>query len=133
MEKPKVDRGNASFIQISDVDECKATKSPCINAVSCLNLPGSYTCKCREGWTADIVTTILMTASDNASTGPPALTWLTTSIVPASPDSQVSEYSNLCPPEKCHSRLRELSRHENPFHTSQNLFQKEFKFSFLGC
>lgn len=32
-----------------DVDEC--VSEPCINAVSCVNLAGSYQCRCRRGWT----------------------------------------------------------------------------------
>ena len=33
-----------------DVNECDSLK-PCLNNASCLNLPGSYKCKCNQGYT----------------------------------------------------------------------------------
>lgn len=33
---------------ISDVNEC--LDNPCVNALSCINLVGSYRCKCHVGW-----------------------------------------------------------------------------------
>lgn len=46
-------KSNYKFINnvniVLDVDECLS--EPCINAVSCVNLAGSYQCRCRRGWT----------------------------------------------------------------------------------
>jgi len=33
---------------LADLDECKS--SPCVNAVACVNLAGSYECRCQPGW-----------------------------------------------------------------------------------
>ena len=33
-----------------DVDECQES-DPCHNRATCINLAGSYKCKCKPGWT----------------------------------------------------------------------------------
>ena len=35
-------------IFLTDMNECD--KSPCKNGGTCSNSPGSYTCKCQDGW-----------------------------------------------------------------------------------
>lgn len=34
----------------SDVDECEIGAHNCDMHASCLNVPGSFKCSCREGW-----------------------------------------------------------------------------------
>lgn len=35
---------------LSDVDECEIGAHNCDMHASCLNVPGSFKCSCREGW-----------------------------------------------------------------------------------
>ena len=49
-----------NFVQIysnfyTDRDECKVD-SPCNEWATCSNTVGSYTCKCKEGYTGDGIT-----------------------------------------------------------------------------
>ncbi|CAK8696725.1 unnamed protein product [Clavelina lepadiformis] len=41
------------FIVCSDINECSDSISPCHSAASCTNLPGSYSCECRSGYSGD--------------------------------------------------------------------------------
>lgn len=34
---------------LTDRDEC--LQNPCVNNSTCVNTPGSYTCRCGTGWT----------------------------------------------------------------------------------
>jgi len=34
---------------LTDRDEC--LQNPCVNNSTCINTPGSYTCRCGTGWT----------------------------------------------------------------------------------
>lgn len=38
------------FYHLSDVDECSLGQSHCSNFASCYNTPGSYKCKCKDGY-----------------------------------------------------------------------------------
>ena len=38
------------FLIFSDIDECFADYNPCKNEGTCVNLPGSYRCDCKSGY-----------------------------------------------------------------------------------
>lgn len=41
------------FIFSLDVDECEIGAHNCDVHASCVNVPGSFKCKCRTGWVGD--------------------------------------------------------------------------------
>ena len=42
---------------LSDVDECSADSKPCDDNADCFNTKGSYSCRCKLGFTGDAGTT----------------------------------------------------------------------------
>lgn len=38
------------FHYLSDVDECSLGQSHCSSFATCYNTPGSYKCKCKDGY-----------------------------------------------------------------------------------
>lgn len=37
----------------SDVDECEIGAHNCDMHAACINVPGSFKCRCRDGWVGD--------------------------------------------------------------------------------
>ena len=39
------------YVAYTDINECN--RSPCHQHAACVNIPGSFSCTCNEGWTGD--------------------------------------------------------------------------------
>ncbi|PFX28054.1 Ryncolin-4 [Stylophora pistillata] len=44
---------NCNFVLQTDIDECNSGSFSCHEKAQCVNIPGSYSCKCSAGYTGD--------------------------------------------------------------------------------
>ena len=43
---------NLTFVDVKDIDECSSGKNPCDETRGeCINIPGSFSCSCKDGYT----------------------------------------------------------------------------------
>ena len=42
-----------SLLFLPDIDECEIGAHNCDMHAACLNVPGSFKCRCRDGWVGD--------------------------------------------------------------------------------
>ena len=53
VENTKSSQVTASLPIPSDIDECSADPSPCDENADCINVNGSYSCTCKQGFTGN--------------------------------------------------------------------------------